>query len=147
MLVPAGQARFLSAALLLLSVGSVATARGSPVAWGWQFAAFQAPAVVFLGAVWSLGRRRWGESDEAHRQFAILVLGLLGFAFLACTIRIGAYALRLEPALYAVPVMLGAIATVQRGATARPRTRPTPGASPGFGSGDTSSRAWRSRWR
>jgi hypothetical protein len=112
MLVPRGPAQFLSAALLLLSVGSVATARGSPVGWGWQFAAFQAPAVVFLGAVWCLGRRRWGESDEAHRQFAILVLGLLGFAFLACTIRIGAHALNLEPALYAVPVMLGAIATV-----------------------------------
>jgi tetratricopeptide (TPR) repeat protein len=112
MLVPRGPARFLSAALLLLSVGSVLTARASPVGWGWQFAAFQAPAIVFLGAVWCLGRRRWGESDDADRQFAILVLGLLGFAFLACTIRIGAYALRLEPALYAVPVMLGAIATV-----------------------------------
>src|SRR5262249_4554227 len=112
MLAPRGQARFLSAAQLLLSVGSVVTARGSLVGWGWQFAAFQAPALVFLGAVWCLGRRRWGESDESHRQFALLVLGLLGFAFLACTIRIGAYTLRLEPALYAVPVMLGAIATV-----------------------------------
>ncbi len=106
------QARFLTAALLLLSVGSVATARGAPVAWGWQFAAFQSPAIVFLGAVGVLGLRRWGDSDDDHRQFAILMLGLLGFAFLACTIRIGAYAMRLEPALYAVPVMLGAIAAV-----------------------------------
>jgi tetratricopeptide (TPR) repeat protein len=112
MLVPRGEARFLSVALLLLSVGSVVTARGSPVGWGWQFAAFQVPALVFLGSVWCLGLRRWGGTDEAHRPFAILVLGLLGFAFLACTIRIGAYALRLEPALYAVPVMLGALATV-----------------------------------
>ena len=112
MLVSRPQARFLTAALLLLSVGSVATARGVPVAWGWQFAAFQSPAVVFLGAVGLLGLRRWGDSDDDHRQFAILMLGLLGFAFLACTIRIGAYAMRLEPALYAVPVMLGAIAAV-----------------------------------
>ena len=112
MLVPRGQARFLSAALLLLSVGSIATASQSPVAWGWQFAAFQAPAVVFLGAVWCLGLRRWAESDGGERDFAVLALGLLGFAFLACAIRTGAYALRLEPSLYAVPVMLGAIATV-----------------------------------
>jgi hypothetical protein len=74
--------------------------------WGWQFAAFQAPAVVFLGAVWALGARRWGTSIEAHRQFATMVLGLLGFAFLACLIRTGGYALRLGPALYAAPVML-----------------------------------------
>jgi tetratricopeptide (TPR) repeat protein len=112
MLVPRAQARFLTVALLLLSMGSVATARGSPVAWGWQFAAFQMPAVVMLGTVWCLGIRRWGESDSLHQQFVMLMLGLLGFAFFACTIRTGAYALRLEPALYAVPVMLGAIATI-----------------------------------
>lgn len=112
MLVSRGQARFLTTTLLLMSVGSVATARGSPVPFGWQFAAFQAPAVVFLGAAWSLGRRRWGESDESDRRFTILALGLLGLAFLACTARIGAYALMVEPALYAVPVMLGAIAAV-----------------------------------
>ena len=112
MLVSRGQARFLATALLLMSVGSVATARGSPVPWGWQFAAFQAPAAVFLGAACCIGLRRWGDSEESHRRFAILALGLLGFAFLACTVRIGAHALRLEPALYAVPVMLGAIATV-----------------------------------
>ena len=45
--------------------------------WGWQFAAFQAPAVVFLAAAWGLGRLRWGESDESHRKFTILSLGLL----------------------------------------------------------------------
>ncbi len=112
MLVPRSQARFLATALLLMSVGSVATARGSPVPWGWQFAAFQAPAVVFLGAAWVLGMRRWGESDESHRKFTILALGLLGLAFLACTARIGAYALRVQPSLYAVPVMVGAIAAV-----------------------------------
>ncbi|HZW33100.1 MAG TPA: hypothetical protein VFF52_20455, partial [Isosphaeraceae bacterium] len=113
MLVPRAEARFLTVSLLLLSAGSAITARGAPTAWGWQFAAFQAPAVVFLGTVWALGVRRWGGSDEAHRQFATLVLGLLGFAFLACLIRTGVYALRLAPALYAGPVMLGAIASVR----------------------------------
>ncbi len=64
MLVPPGEARFLTIALLLLSAGSAATAPGAPVPWGWQFAAFQAPAVVFLGAVWALGARRWGASRK-----------------------------------------------------------------------------------
>ncbi len=112
MLVPRAEARFLTAALLLLSVGSAATARGSPVPWAWQFAAFQAPAVVFLGAVWAVGVRRWGNSADEHRRFATLVLGLLGFAALACLIRIGVHVLELEPAFYGVPVMLAAIACV-----------------------------------
>jgi tetratricopeptide (TPR) repeat protein len=112
MLVPRDEARFLTIALLLLSTGSAATAPGAPVPWGWQFAAFQAPAVVFLGAVWALGARRWGASPEAYRQFATLVLGLLGFAGLACLIRIGVHVLHLEPASYAGPVMLAAIAVV-----------------------------------
>ncbi len=85
---------------------------GAPVPWGWQFAAFQAPAVVFLVSVWALGARRWGASPEEHRRFATLVLGLLGFAGLACLIRIGVHVLRLEPACYAGPVMLAAIALV-----------------------------------
>jgi tetratricopeptide (TPR) repeat protein len=113
MLVPRAEARFLTVALLLMSVGSAATAPGAPVPWGWQFAAFQAPAVVFLGAVWAVGARRWGASREEHRQFATLVLGLLGFAGLACLIRIGVHVLNLEPAYYGVPVMLAAIACVR----------------------------------
>ncbi len=112
MLVPRGEARFLTIALLLMSAGSAATAQGAPVPWGWQFAAFQAPAVVFLGAVWMVGARRWGASVEDHRQFATLVLGLLGFAGVACLIRIGVHVLDLEPAYYAVPVMLAAISCV-----------------------------------
>jgi tetratricopeptide (TPR) repeat protein len=123
MLVPRAEARFLTIALLLLSVGSAVTARGAQVDWGsqlaalhppalWQFAAFQAPALVFLGAVWVLGARQWGTSSDQHRRFATLMLGLLGFALLACLIRTGVYALQLKPALYAVPVMVIAIACV-----------------------------------
>ena len=76
---------------------------------------------MFLGAVWALGARRWGASTEDHRQFATLVLGLLGFAGLACLIRIGVHVLRLEPACYAGPVMLAAIAVVHGVAAAGPR--------------------------
>jgi tetratricopeptide (TPR) repeat protein len=112
MLVPRAEAAFLTASLLLLSAGSAVTAQASPLDWSWQFAAFQAPGIVFLGAVCLLGARRWGASSALHRGFSILLLALLGFAFLACLIRTGAYALRLEPALYAVPVMLGAMACV-----------------------------------
>ncbi len=112
MLVPRDEARFLTVALLMMSVGSAATGPGATVPWGWQFAAFQAPAVVFLGAVWAVGARQWGASREEHRQFATLVLGLLGLAGLACVIRIGVHVLDLEPAFYAVPVMLAAISCV-----------------------------------
>ncbi|MGO9913696.1 MAG: hypothetical protein ACLQIB_03135 [Isosphaeraceae bacterium] len=112
LLLPRAQARFLAAALLFLSAGSALAGRGSPLPWGWQFAAFQVPALVFLGAVWALGARSWGGAPEEKRQFAYLVWGLLGFALLACLIRTGVYALGLEPALYAVPLMLGALACV-----------------------------------
>ena len=103
MLAPRAGARFLTATLLLLSIGSAATASGTPVAWDWQFAAFQAPALVFLGAVWALGARRWGSSDDEHRQFAYMILGLLGFALVACLVRTGAYALRLAAAALCRP--------------------------------------------
>ena len=105
-------ARFLTIALLLLSIGSAATTRGSPVAWGLQFASFQLSPLVFLGSVWALGARQWGRSREEHREFAYMMLGLLGFALLSCLFRTGAYALRLEPSLYALPLMLGAISLV-----------------------------------
>jgi tetratricopeptide (TPR) repeat protein len=112
MLAPRPGARFLTATLLLLSIGSAATASGTAVAWNWQFAAFQAPALIFLSAVWAVGIRRWGSSDEEHRDFAYMIIGLLGFALVACVVRTGAYALRLDPQLYAVPLMVVAIAII-----------------------------------
>jgi hypothetical protein len=112
MLAPVAGARFLTAALLLLSVGSAATARGSPTAWEVQFASFQLSPLVFLVAVWVLGARRWEETSEGHRGYVYMVLGLLGFALMACLIRTGGYALRLEAPLYGLPIMLVAIAGV-----------------------------------
>ncbi len=105
-------ARFMTAALLLLSIGSAATTRGSPIAWGLQFAAFQLSSLVFLGAVWALGARQWGRTREEHLEFAYVMFGVLGFALLSCLFRAGAYAMRLEPALYSVPAMFGAISLV-----------------------------------
>ena len=103
MLAPAAGARFLTAALLLLSVGSATTARGSPLAWELQFASFQLSPLVFLAAVWALGARRWGDTSNEHREFVYMMLGLLGFALVACLVRTGAYALRLDAALYGLP--------------------------------------------
>ena len=68
--------------------------------------------LVFLASVWILGARRWGDSSQEHLDFVYMMLGLLGFALVSCLFRTGAYALRLEPSLYALPLMLGAISCV-----------------------------------
>ncbi|HEX3448957.1 MAG TPA: tetratricopeptide repeat protein, partial [Isosphaeraceae bacterium] len=112
MLAPAANARFLTAALLLLSLGTAATTRGSPTASGLQLASFELSPLVFLGAVWILGARRWGATSEQHREFVYMALGLLGFALVACLARTGGYALRLDAALYALPAMLIAVSCV-----------------------------------
>jgi tetratricopeptide (TPR) repeat protein len=112
MLAPRAGARFLTAMLLLLSIGSAATSSTTTVAWDWQFASFQLPALVFLGAVWAVGAGRWGTSDDEHRQFAYMVLGLFGFALVACLVRTGGYALRLAPPFYGVPLIVIAIAII-----------------------------------
>ena len=62
MLAPPAGARFLTAALLLLSVGSAATARGSPMAWELQFASFQAVSHGVLGGGLGTGRTAVGRA-------------------------------------------------------------------------------------
>ncbi len=112
MLAPPSGAGLITAALLLISIGSVATARGSPTAWEWQFASFQLSPLVFLAAVWAVGARRWGETSKDQRDFSYMTFGLLGFALIACLVRTGAYALRLDASLYALPVMIIAVSAV-----------------------------------
>ena len=102
----------MTAALLLISLGSAATTRGSPIAWGLQFAAFQLSPLVFLATVWAMGTRQWGRSEKEHRDYVYTMFGLLGFALFSCLLRAGAYVLRLDLALYAMPAMLGAISLV-----------------------------------
>ena len=125
---------FLTAALLLLSVGSATTARGSPLAWELQFASFQLSPLVFLAAVWALGARRWGETSKEHREFVYMMLGLLGFALVACLVRTGGYALRLDGPALRTAGHAGRDRVRARGAAARWPMSPTPSASPCFGS-------------
>ena len=57
MLAPAANARFLTASLLLLSLGTAATTRGSPTTSAMQLASFELSPLVFLGRCgpWGLG--------------------------------------------------------------------------------------------
>jgi tetratricopeptide (TPR) repeat protein len=108
---PAG-ARLMTASLLLISVGSAATTRGSTLAWNLQFASFQLAPLVFLATVFAMGARQWGPSEKQHREFVYTLFGVLGFALFSCLFRAGAYVMRLEAAYYALPAMFGAISVV-----------------------------------
>ena len=112
MLVPGKDAWFLTVPLILMSVFNATMARRVSGPWEWQFAAFQAPALVFLGTILGLRLRNWEPSDLANRWFGNLLLGLLGFALVTSLIRTGVYALEIPPSLHAVPVMLIALGCV-----------------------------------
>jgi tetratricopeptide (TPR) repeat protein len=111
-LVPARDSWRLTVPLIVMSVFNATMARGVAGPWGWQFAAFQTPAVVFLAAVWGLRTRSTESSAEASRQFGNLFLGVLSFALVTSVIRTGAYALELLPTFYGVPLILTALACV-----------------------------------
>ena len=102
----------MTASLLLISLGSAATTRGSSIAWALQFACFQLAPLVFLATVFAMGKRQWGSSEREHREYVYTMFGVLGFALFSCMFRAGAYVLRLDLALYAMPAMLGAISVV-----------------------------------
>lgn len=104
-------ATFLAVALVALSACDAATARGVTYVWG--VSAFLIPPWLFLGSVWWLNTRYLAESDDEHRDFAYFSLGLLTFAFLSGLLRTAAVMQpALHPCLFAVPVMLTAIAFV-----------------------------------
>ena len=121
---------YLAVPLILMSVFNATMARKVAGPWEWQFAAFQAPALVFVGSVLGLRFPTRAPSAAANRWFGNLLLGLLGFALITSLIRTGAYALEIPTALYAVPVMwiaLGCVhgAHVDLGVRARyPADRP-----------------------
>ena len=77
----------LTASLLLISLGSAATTRGSPIAWALQFACFQFAPLVFLATVFAMGTRQWGRSEEEHREYVYTMFGVLGFALFSCLLR------------------------------------------------------------
>ncbi len=102
----------MTVSLLLISLGSAATTRGSSIASALQFACFLFAPVVFLATVLAMGKREWGGSEAAHREYVYTMFGVLGFALFSCLICAGAYVLRLDAALYALPAMLGGISVV-----------------------------------
>ena len=112
MLVPGKDAWYLTVPLILMSVINATMARHVAGPWEWQFAAFQAPELVFLCAVLGLRLRNWEPSDLANRWFGNLLLGLLGFALVTSLVRTGVYALEIPPSLHAVPVMFIALGCV-----------------------------------
>jgi tetratricopeptide (TPR) repeat protein len=111
-LVSARDSWMLTVPLIVMSVFNATMARGVVGPWGWQFAAFQTPALVFLAAVWGLKTRHPDPAAETNRQFGILFLGVLGFALVTSVIRTGTYALELLPTLYGVPLIVTALALV-----------------------------------
>src|SRR5262249_34139572 len=102
-------AGFLATALVGLSAGDAATTSG--VAFALGYSAFLVPPWLFLAAVWWLNIRVWSEDEQEHREFVYVALGLFAFAFLSGILRT-AVILRppLHPSLFAVPVMLTAMA-------------------------------------
>jgi hypothetical protein len=78
MLVPGKDAWFLTVPLILMSVFNATMARRVSGPWEWQFAAFQAPALVFLSAVLGLRLRNWEPSDLANRALLQCVWVTLG---------------------------------------------------------------------
>jgi len=112
-------------ALFTLSAFNAASAPGLPWPWSWQFAVFLSPAFVFLGsAAWVTTRPPVDPQDDP-REPTYFALGLLAFAFVTCVVRTGVFALELVPTLYAVPVMVAAVACVQNAARL-PRFDPDP---------------------
>ena len=105
----AAGARFLTTALLLLSIGSAATTRGSPIAWSLQFAAFHVFALVFLATVWLHGHATVGPTRRRAPRIRLHDVRRARVRVCSRASCAGAYAMRLDPALYAMPAMLGAI--------------------------------------
>src|SRR5262249_18841427 len=102
---------FLATALVGLSACDAATTSGVSFALG--YSAFLVPPWLFLAAVWWLNIRVWSEDEQEHREFVYVALGLFAFAFLSGILPT-AVILRppLHPSLFAVPVMLTAMACV-----------------------------------
>jgi tetratricopeptide (TPR) repeat protein len=107
----------LSASLFALGAFNAVAAPGMSWPFSWQVALFLAPSAVFLAAVTWLNTRF--EADESSDRAAVsyAALGLFAFAFFTGVARTGVFVLHLAPALYALPVMVAALATVQTSRT------------------------------
>ncbi len=104
---------FLSVSLFGLSLFNAGASHASPWPWPLQFAVFLAPAFVYLASVvWVTTGFQAGSFDD-RRETTYFALALLTFAFLTGLVRTGIFAIELAPTLYAVPVMLMAVAGVR----------------------------------
>jgi tetratricopeptide (TPR) repeat protein len=109
-------ASFLTAGLFVIGFLDGSTKRGVSVAWG--FTSLLATAAIYLGFAWRLNGRRSSGTDEERRDFIYLALALLTFSFLSGEVRAGLYVIHpVRPALFAVPMMLLAIACVRSAQT------------------------------
>jgi hypothetical protein len=106
-LYPRGTSLF-PAAFFILGLLNAATSRGMLLGWG--YAALVISGLVFAGAVWRLNTRRRSEAEADQRSFAGFALGLLAYGFLFGMLRTALWVLPPVPTLYALPVMLAAIA-------------------------------------
>ena len=106
-LVPSREAWFLTSSIALISASNIVAVQDLPSRL-WPIGAFEAPAVVYLLSIGWLGLQMRDHRAKDFSGFFPLALGLLSFAMLASVLRIGGYELRLEPAYFAVPIMLAA---------------------------------------
>ncbi len=99
-------------ALIALGLMTAMTPRGASFSWG--FTGFIGTAVIFAVAVSRLNLRlRRREEEEEDPSGPYFALGLLGFTYAWSIIRIGVFVLEIgwsDATLYALPVMLGALA-------------------------------------
>jgi hypothetical protein len=118
-------AGFLATALFALSAFNAAIPPAPWWPWEWMFTAFLAPALVLLGATFRVTDLAEGEPSEERFEATYFALALLSFAFVTGLVRAGVFALDLPATLYALPVMLAAVATARAGIRA-PRFDPEP---------------------
>jgi hypothetical protein len=100
-------------AFLVMAVLNAVASQVTPAAWGYGLLLL-ASGLFLLGVEGeSLGEARRVKGQQPAVSVLPSVLGLLTFAFLWTSVRLGAYLLRLPANLYAVPVMLAASAALR----------------------------------
>jgi tetratricopeptide (TPR) repeat protein len=101
---------------MLLSLGALDALTPCSVPFAWGFAAMLGAAGLYVAAVerldsWVARRRVPDKADGDDPLY--FALGLLTFYFLGTVARVGGYVLHLPPSLYAVPVIVAAVAGVR----------------------------------
>lgn len=112
-------------ATVFLALSALNATSGPGNGWPrvWQVSLFLGPAVIFLAAVrWINGSYAdWAAAskDPAASEIVFGALGLFAFAFGTGVARTGGFVLQLAPALFALPAMVGALATMDTARSVR----------------------------